>query len=97
MPTLQVYAPPRPIFPINIPSPHFPLAPALPNPYPLPRRPPCAYTYSFTLLPLLALLALLPLRPALPRPDWDATVSHLKALGADLVTTEERLKDDLSE
>ncbi|GLC43276.1 hypothetical protein PLESTB_001491400 [Pleodorina starrii] len=29
------------------------------------------------------------------RPDLAATVSRLKALGADLVTTEERLKDDL--
>ncbi|KAG2448611.1 hypothetical protein HYH02_006500 [Chlamydomonas schloesseri] len=29
------------------------------------------------------------------RPDMEATVARLKALGADLVTTEERLKDDL--
>mmetsp|Transcript_16452 Transcript_16452/g.28194 ORF Transcript_16452/g.28194 Transcript_16452/m.28194 type:complete len:367 (-) Transcript_16452:357-1457(-) len=29
------------------------------------------------------------------RPDWDATVAHLQHLGADLVTTSERLKADL--
>ena len=31
------------------------------------------------------------------RPDWDATVGWLNDLGADLVTTEERLKRDLGE
>lgn len=30
-----------------------------------------------------------------PRDDWDATVAHLTALGADVVTTEEKLKNDL--
>eukprot|EP00882_Tetradesmus_deserticola_P011593 GHRQ01012265.1.p1 GENE.GHRQ01012265.1~~GHRQ01012265.1.p1 ORF type:complete len:243 (+),score=47.61 GHRQ01012265.1:122-850(+) len=29
------------------------------------------------------------------RPDWDATVSRLQAMGADLVTTEQKLKADL--
>jgi hypothetical protein len=30
------------------------------------------------------------------RPDMEATVARLKALGASVVTTEARLKDDLS-
>lgn len=31
------------------------------------------------------------------RPDWDATVSWLKGMGADVVTTEQDLKADLGE
>jgi len=30
------------------------------------------------------------------RPDWDATVAMLRSYGADLVTTEARLKQDLA-
>lgn len=31
------------------------------------------------------------------RPDWDQTVAFLKELGADVVTTEAKMKADLSE
>ena len=31
------------------------------------------------------------------RPDWESTVSRLKAMGADVVTTEQQLKADLGE
>jgi hypothetical protein len=31
------------------------------------------------------------------RPDWDAAVSWLQGMGADLVTTEQKLKADLGE
>ena len=37
------------------------------------------------------------LYPALHRPNWDEVASELRGLGADVVTTEERAREDTSE